>query len=128
MRGTDGVTPASSPAWSKALVVAGLLALALGGARASLAQAPPGGKVIVADVIPIGNQNIPTQRIMGLLKTLPGKEYNYAVVQEDVAQLAKLRLFRDIKVRDEMTTDGRVIVYFELTEYPNLVTEVIYRH
>jgi len=105
-----------------------MLAFALIGARASLAQAPPDRKVIVADVIPIGNHNIPTQRIMGLLKTLPGKEYNYAVVQEDVARLAKLRLFRDIQVRDEATTDGRVIVYFMLTEFPNLVGDVIYRH
>jgi len=128
MRGTDGVTSASSPAWCKILVLAGLLAFALCGARASLAQAPPNRKVIVADVIPIGNHTIPTQRIMGLLKTLPGKEYSYAVVQEDVAQLAKMRLFRDIQVRDEMTTDGRVIVYFMLTEFPNVVNDVIYRH
>jgi outer membrane protein assembly complex protein YaeT len=108
--------------------VAGLLVLAVIGTREGLAQAPPTGKVIVKDVIPIGNHNIPTQRIMGLLKTLPGKEYNYAVVQEDVARLAKLRLFRDIKVRDEMTSDGQVIVYFELTEFPSLVNDVIYRH
>jgi outer membrane protein assembly complex protein YaeT len=128
MSGTDGVTQASSPAWCKAFVVAGLFVLALVSGGKSFAQAPPPGKTIVADVIPVGNRNVPTQRIMGLLKTLPGKEYNYAVVQEDVAQLAKLRLFRDIKVRDEMTTDGRVIVYFELTEYPNLVNDVIYRH
>src|ERR1700730_15563764 len=121
MRGTDGVTTASSPGWYKALVVGGLLVLAMVGARESLAQAPPPGKVIVADVIPVGNHNIPPQRIMGLLQTLPGKEYNYAVVQEDVARLAKLRLFRDIQVRDEMTGDGRVIVYIMLTEYPNLV-------
>jgi outer membrane protein assembly complex protein YaeT len=105
----------------------GLLVLAAAGAGVSLAQAPA-GKVIVADVIPIGNQNVPTQRIIGMLKTLPGKEYSEAVAQEDVARLAKLRLFRDIKVREEMTTDGRVIVYFQLTEYPNLVTDVIYRH
>jgi outer membrane protein assembly complex protein YaeT len=128
MRGTDGVTGASSPGWWKLVVLAGLLALPLLAARAGLAQTPSGRKVIVADVIPIGNHNIPTQRIMGLLKTLPGKEYNYNTVQEDVAQLAKLHLFRDIQVRDETTTDGRVIVYFMLTEFPNLVNDVIYRH
>ena len=128
MRGTDGVTGASSPGWCKVVVLTGLLASALLGSRAGLAQAPSNRKVIVADVIPIGNHNIPTQRIMGLLKTLPGKEYNYAVVQEDVARLAKLHLFRDIQVRDEMTSDGRVIVYFMLTEFPNLVNDVIYRN
>jgi outer membrane protein assembly complex protein YaeT len=124
---TDGVTSASSPAWCKILAAAGLLALATL-ARVSLAQAPADRKILIADVICIGNHNIPTQRIMGLLKTLPGKEYNVAIAQEDVAQLAKLRLFRDIQVREEMASDGRVIVYFMMTEFPNVVVDVIYRN
>ncbi len=51
-------------------LIAVLLALLIGGGPV-LAQ-PPGSKVIVADVIPVGNHQMPTQRITAILKTRPG--------------------------------------------------------
>src|SRR5216683_1867201 len=88
-----------------------LAALLLSGA-ACLAQTPSlPGKVLVAD----GNHQVPTQKIMGIVKTRPGGEYSADLVDEDVRALMATRQFANVRAvkRD---ADGKVIVYFLFTE------------
>ncbi|OAI53537.1 hypothetical protein AYO44_15875 [Planctomycetaceae bacterium SCGC AG-212-F19] len=101
-----------------------LLALVIGGTPA-LAQTAP-GKTIVADVIPVGNRQMPTQRITSLLKIRPGIEYDQKIVDEDVRELYKTNAFRNVEVRVENAADGKVIVYFVLMEHPNRIEEIKY--
>jgi outer membrane protein assembly complex protein YaeT len=91
----------------------------------SNAQAPP-TKVIVADVIPQGNRNVPTQKIIGLIKTRPGAEYNEETVNEDVRRLYETRLFANVRVAKQPTEDGRLILYFQFAEFPSVIQEIIY--
>jgi outer membrane protein assembly factor BamA len=102
-----------------------LAALLLTGA-ACLAQAPSQpGKVLVADVIADGNHQVPTQKIMGLVKTRPGGEYSADQVDEDVRALMASRQFANVRAvkRD---VDGKVVVYFLLTEYPRTIQKIEY--
>ena len=55
-------------------VFAVLLALVIGGTPAWAQTAPV--KAIVADVIPVGNRQVATQRITGLIKTRPGVSWS----------------------------------------------------
>lgn len=90
-----------------------------------LAQTPP-GKVLVADVIPHGNRLVPTQKIMSLVQTRPGTEYNQETVNEDVRRLYETRSFANIRVEKQPTTDGKVNVYFLFAELPSSVQEIVY--
>jgi outer membrane protein assembly factor BamA len=101
-----------------------LLALLIG-AAVGLAQTPA-VKAIVADVIPTGNRQVPTQRITSLLKTRPGAEYSQATVDEDVRELYKTNAFRNVEVRLQDAGEGRLVVYFILTEHPNRIEEIRY--
>src|SRR5262245_45372002 len=89
------------------------------------AQAP--SKTTVADVVIQGNRQIPTQKVMSYVKTKPGAEYSQASVDEDVRRLYETRLFGNIQVLRQPTEDGRVVVVFQIVEYPSVVQEVIYQ-
>src|SRR5271167_3464204 len=82
-----------------------LMVLLLGSA-AVLAQTA-GVKVTVADVIPVGNNNVPTQRIMSLVKTRPGSDYNQAVVDDDIRELYKDPAIREVKVKIQDAGQGK---------------------
>src|SRR5262245_41839514 len=112
--------PASARRW------AGVLVAALLTAGLALAQAP-GGRVIVADVIPQGNRVMPTQRIMSLIRTRPGAEYQKDVAAEDVRRLFETKAFADVRVAEKFTDDGKVVVYFQLAELPSVIQEVVYQ-
>jgi outer membrane protein assembly factor BamA len=98
-------------------------------ATAGLAQAPP-EKVLVADVIPQvipqGSQTVPQQKIVGLIKTRPGAEYQVDVVNEDVRRLYETKLFADIRVVNQPVEGNKVIVYFQLKELPGVIQEILY--
>ena len=96
------------------------------GSALCLAQ-PAGNKVTVADVIPVGNTRMPTQRVSALLKTKAGAEYNQATIDEDVRELLKTRSFSNVEVRLQDGGNGRVVVYFQMTEHPNTIQEIIYQ-
>jgi outer membrane protein assembly complex protein YaeT len=89
--------------------------------------APELGKVIVADVIPQGNRLVTTQRIMGLIKTKPNGEYQKATVDSDVRKLYETKLFRNVEARTANTEDGKIKVYFIVTEYPSTIQEIVYQ-
>lgn len=123
MRATDR-TPL--PLLQRLAALLGLLA-APAGAFAQSATPPPPRKILVADVIPQGLQQIPPERIKHLIKTTPGAEYNKATVEEDVRRLYQTRLFGNIQVRLQPTEDDRVIVYYDFREYPSTIQEIEYR-
>jgi outer membrane protein assembly complex protein YaeT len=100
-----------------------LIGLLIGGG-ACLAQTP--SKAIVADVIPVGNHQMATQRITSLLKIHPGAEYSQSVVDEDVRTLYQTKQFKDVQVRLQDAGEGKVIVYFQLTEHPNRIEDIQY--
>lgn len=89
------------------------------------AQAP--GKQTVADVVVQGNRTIPTQKVMSYIKTKPGADYVQATVDDDVRRLYETRLFGNIQALRQRTEDGRVVVQFQIVEYPSVVQEVVYR-
>jgi outer membrane protein assembly complex protein YaeT len=84
------------------------------------------GKVIVDDVIPQGNRQVPTQKIIGLIRTRPGGEYLQETINEDVRKLYETRLFANVRVQTQRTPDDKVKVYFIVTEYPSAIQEIIY--
>src|SRR5437870_3127476 len=59
--------------WRVRRITAVLVGMLLCGV-VSLAQTVP-PKIIVEDVVPQGNRTVPSQKIIGLIKTRPGNEY-----------------------------------------------------
>src|SRR5262245_33705730 len=84
-------------------------------------------KILVEDVIPQGNHNVPTQRIISLIKTRPGAEYKQDVINEDVRRLSETRLFANVQVVTKPTSDGKVNVYFVVVELPSTIQEIVYQ-
>jgi outer membrane protein insertion porin family len=103
-----------------------VLAALLWSGAACLAQSPSlPGKVIVADVISEGCHKVPPQKVMALIKTRPGAEFNQEQIDEDVRTLMATRQFANVRAvgRPE---NGKVIVYFVITELPNTIREIKY--
>ena len=126
MIGTNGAISTKVTGFRCLLGLLGVAALFLA-AGTTFAQ-PNQNRILVANVYFVGTRTIPTDKAMQYVYTKPGTDYSYAQVQEDVSRLAASRLFKYIRVRTETTTDGRMNVYFEVQEHPNVVREVIYRH
>ncbi|HEV3078975.1 MAG TPA: POTRA domain-containing protein, partial [Gemmataceae bacterium] len=103
------------------IALAGLLVSAPG----VPAQEQP-AKVLVDDVIPQGNHQVPTQKIISLIKTRPGLEYKQETVDEDVRKLYETKLFANIQVLKQPMPDGKVKVFFLVAEYPSIIQEIIY--
>jgi outer membrane protein insertion porin family len=106
------------------------LLLLLFGATAAPAQFTGGPQQptdkVVADVVPRGNRYVPSEQIRNNVKTRAGQPYNPATVQEDVNRLLALRSFSNVLVRFDMTPADQVIVYFDVTEYPTTIREIVY--
>src|SRR5262245_54411858 len=126
--GRDGVTPnRARPALGKALAIFGLLAL--GGWLPTYAQTRQGNEVndTIADIVVYGNRTIPTDKIMRYVtKVRVGSAFSYANLHEDASKLSQTGLFRrvsaDKKMQyDERSGESRLIVYFVVEEYPNIV-------
>jgi outer membrane protein assembly complex protein YaeT len=132
MRATDRFLP------PVLLGTAGLLALALLGARAP-AQAPsplpdvparlaPGVKLTVAQVMVRGNQSTPPERVLNAVKTKTGSELSQSTIDEDVRLLYATNLFADVRVRLVEHSDNRnvVDVYFDVLERPTTIQEIVF--
>jgi outer membrane protein assembly complex protein YaeT len=136
MEGMDGSniairTPACRPAgrtavWAKTLALAGLIFLGAWASRPAWAQSA--SREVIGEVAVEGNRRIATQRILRHVASQPGKDFSRAQLLEDVAALGATRLFKNVGVRDEPLADGRMRVVFTVSEYPNLVKEIVYRH
>jgi outer membrane protein insertion porin family len=92
-----------------------------------LAQDQP-AKILVDDVIPQGNRQVPTQKIISLIRTRPGAEYKQEMIDEDVRNLYEAKLFANIQVYKQPTPDGKVKVFFLVAEFPSMVQEIIYKN
>jgi outer membrane protein assembly complex protein YaeT len=127
MTGTSGTNnTAGTVLWYRMRALLGILALFLA-VHQAFAQAPA-DRVLIANVYIVGNRTIPTDKVMAYIHSKPGSEYSYSHVQDDVSRLATAHIFKYIRVKTDPTTDGRMNVYFEVQEHPNIVKEVIYKH
>lgn len=132
MRGTDGTAAARAP--RRRLLASGLLLLAAGllaawafGSFSAWAQEGP--REVLADIRVVGNRTIGTEQVLRYMKKLrPGAEYTQAALLEDTERLSKARLFRSVRPREERTPDGQIIVIFEVQEFPNLVSDIVYQN
>ncbi len=120
------------PWWGKALAVLSLVALAALTVRTARAQSADKAET-VADVVIRGNRHVTSEKIMRMLRTRPGTAFSYANLQEDAKRLLETNMFRNVRPHDHRTTDERtgetkLVVYFDVQEYPTLVKEVIYKH
>jgi outer membrane protein insertion porin family len=87
---------------------------------------PPGGRVLVEDVLVQGNRLIPTQQIMGQIKTRPGAPYSAETVQDDVRALAATRQFANVKADYRPEPDGKMTVIFTVQDQANVVQRIVY--
>jgi outer membrane protein insertion porin family len=93
----------------------------------ALAQTAVPPKITVDDVIPQGNRLVPSQKIMSLLKTRPGSEYNQETVAEDVRKLYETKLFANVRSNVQRTGENKVKVYFQVSEFATTIQDVIYK-
>jgi outer membrane protein insertion porin family len=94
-------------------------------ALGALAQPPP-NKPLIADVIAQGNHNVPTAKIMSMIKTRPGIPFDRDQIAQDVQKLYETHSFANVRVVEQPTADGRMIVFFQFAELPNTVQEIVY--
>src|SRR5437016_612929 len=83
-------------------------------------------KLIVGDVLVLGNNRRPAQEIMSALKTRVGGEYNPEVIQEDVRALMATNQFGNVQPRYRMRQDGQVDVIFYVVEHPNVIEDIVF--
>jgi outer membrane protein assembly complex protein YaeT len=81
---------------------------------------------MIADVIIQGNKLIPSQTIIGQIKTRAGAEYLEDVLQEDVRILMATKQFINVQPRVVPEPDGRVRVFILIRELPTTVQKVTY--
>ncbi len=126
MNGTSGANTVKVSAIRLMLVMLGLAALWFP-VRTTLAQGTSRGE-IVAEVRFEGIRSIPEEKALLLVRTKAGREFSPAEAQDDIARLAGSNLLRPLAVRTEKTTDGRVIVIFQVREHRGVVRDVIFKH
>jgi outer membrane protein insertion porin family len=130
MEGMDGASAVvrtavvRTPGWCKALVLVGLLALAGAYVLPAWAQS----RDMIGEVAVEGNRRVRTERILRMVRSQPNTEFSRAALRDDLADLGKSRLFKNIGVREETLADGRLRLVFVVNEYPNLIRDIIYRH
>lgn len=83
-------------------------------------------KIIVEDVVPQGNHLVPSQKIMGLIKTRPGGEYLQDTVEEDVRKLTETKLFANVQVFKQDTGQNKVKLVFYVREFTSTIQEIVY--
>jgi outer membrane protein insertion porin family len=75
----------------------------------------PSPDKMVIDVQVQGNKNLTTARVMQFIRTRPGRAFDVELVEKDVRQMNKSRMFVDVRPRYQETAEG-VIVIFEVVE------------
>jgi outer membrane protein insertion porin family len=110
-----------------ARVPALVLATLLVWGSAGRGQAPPPGKMIVADVQVVGARLVPPQLVKNTVRTRPGAEYNQGIVQDDIRRLLETRQFGpNTRAEYKVTGEDQVTVYFVVEELPNTIQEIVY--
>jgi outer membrane protein assembly complex protein YaeT len=105
----------------------GLFVLLVGGlaVHAQTTSASPEGK-IVAEVQTRNNKSTPTNKILSEIRTRAGQPYNQATITADEARLMGTRLFARVTPYYQITADNKVIVVFDVQEFPNVIQEIRY--
>jgi outer membrane protein assembly complex protein YaeT len=125
MNRTNGARPKLVSAIGTLMLAASALCVLVPAADAQNA----GSRNIIANVHILGTRNIPTDKVMTFIRSKPGTEFSQAAVQNDISALAASRLFKSIRdVRTNPTADGRLDLYFEVVEHPNIVRDIVYKH
>lgn len=101
----------------------GLCVLLVSGATA-FAQSPEGKTV--SDVIPRGNRATAAEQVINAIQTRKDRPYKQTTVNEDVTALYKTHLFAHVTPYYQLTADDKVIVYFDVQEFPSAVQEIRY--
>ena len=96
------------------------------GRIATAEQPTKPGQALISDVIITGNQRMSQEQIKVRLRTQPGKEYNPAVVDDDVRELYKSGQFSNISTLIQPDGNDRVSIYFAVREMPNMVQKVTF--
>jgi outer membrane protein insertion porin family len=73
----------------------------------------------VADVLIVGNKQVASERIHGIVKTRKGRIYNEQTVHADVGKLVASQLFYDVDAIRKETPEG-VVVTFRVIERPRI--------
>src|SRR5207248_2189808 len=109
-------------------LLAVVLAAAMFGApyRAGAADSPVGR--IISAVVPVNNRVHPSEQIVGVMHSRPGKVYDEGVIQEDVRRLHGTKWFTPggVQVHTRIDPDGKVTVFVYLTELTATVQDVLY--
>lgn len=106
------------------ILFSGWFAVAVSTTKGEETPSAMGGAPVIADVRVVGNEFIPTERILSKIKTNPGRPYSDKVAQEDVRRLFGTHWFYDVAVEEEKVAEGSVII-FRVMERPT-ITEVKY--
>lgn len=96
------------------------------GQIAAAEQSQKSTKVVISDVMIQGNRRMTTEQIKHHLHTQPGKEYNPAVVDEDVRELYKTHQFSTIQTFLQPDGAGKAKICFTMREMPNMVQKVTF--
>jgi outer membrane protein assembly complex protein YaeT len=97
-------------------------------ARSASAQAPQ-QSALVGDVVIHGCRTISPEEVKQVMRTRANREYNPAVLEDDLRRLAEKRWFRTFyPVRLETAADGRLVVHLTVVEHPSVVREVVYKN
>lgn len=91
----------------------------------AFAQQQPNDKTI-SEVTARNNKAVPADAILNQLKTRKDAKYDQATIQADVARLMATRQFSSVTPYFQTTGDDKVVVIFEVQEYPNLIQEIRY--
>ncbi|CAN5406061.1 N/A [soil metagenome] len=84
-------------------------------------------KILIADVVPSGNQQVPSQRILSMIKSKAGAEFKSEVLDEDVRTLIATKQFLDVQVQMQEVAGNKVSLYFLIKEYPATIQDVLYQ-
>ena len=84
-------------------------------------------KIIIDDVIPTGNLQVPTKHIVNLIKSKAGNEFKPGVLDEDVRTLLATKKFRDVQVQKQEMPGNKIRLYIIIKEDPSTILEVIYQ-
>lgn len=96
------------------------------GRNAAAEQPTTPGKIIVSDVIISGNHRMSIKQIKSRLHTQPGKEYNLAVINDDVCALYKTGEFSNIATWLEPDGSDHAKIFFAVREMPIMVQKVTF--
>ncbi|MFO0863107.1 MAG: outer membrane protein assembly factor BamA [Gemmataceae bacterium] len=96
----------------------------LGSAQAQYQQTP------IADIAVTNNRNVSSERLLNIIRTKikPGDVYSNVTVMETVKSLIESGLVRNVRPYEQPTTDGRLVLVFDVQEHPRLIKDIVFKN